>query len=217
MGRLSESDPDRVGVFGGTFDPPHLGHLILAETALDALNLSCVLFVLAADPPHKRDQQITPIQHRLPMLEAAIYENPRFALSRVDMDRPGPHYTEETLRLLTAQYAKADLFFLMGGDSLHDFLTWHNPAGILAQASLAVMRRPGAQVELSTLTRQLPSLAGRVVFVDAPQIGISATGLRGCVRAGHSIRYQVPKAVAAYIQAHQLYQEANLNAPQTDS
>ncbi|MCC7451134.1 MAG: nicotinate-nucleotide adenylyltransferase [Anaerolineae bacterium] len=194
-----------IGVFGGTFDPPHVGHLILAESACDALDLSQVLFVPAADPPHKHTLAITPIQHRLAMLQTAIANNPRFVISDVDLARPGPHYTADTLRILREQHPAATLYFLLGGDSLYDLPTWREPDKIIAQAKLAVMRRPGADIDVSRLEAQLPGIAGCVVFVDAPMIGISATTLRERMRRGHSIRYQVPEAIERYITDHQLY------------
>lgn len=196
---------ERLGLFGGTFDPPHLGHLILAECASDALALSRVLFVLAADPPHKRDQQLAPVEHRLAMLRLAIADNPRFALSRIDLDRPGPHYSVDTVRMAQIQYPGAELFFLMGGDSLRDLPTWHNPAGLVAQAMLGVVHRPGETLALDTLLTQIPELAGRVAFVEAPEVGISATDLRRRARTGRSLRYQLPEVVRAYVHDHHLY------------
>src|SRR5258708_10482633 len=106
-----------LGILGGTFDPPHVGHLILAETALDALGLSHVLFVPAADPPHKHEQSLTPVAQRVEMVELAIAHNPRFALSRVDIERPRPHYTVDTLALLNAQFPNATLYLLLAADS----------------------------------------------------------------------------------------------------
>ncbi|MHB8628282.1 MAG: nicotinate-nucleotide adenylyltransferase [Aggregatilineales bacterium] len=198
---------ERLGLFGGTFDPPHLGHLILAECAIEALALSQVVFVLAADPPHKRDQRLTPAEHRLTMLELAIADNPHFALSRIDLDRPGPHYSVDTVRIAQTQYPGAALFFLMGGDSLHDLPTWHDPAGLVAQATLGVAHRPGESLALDKLVAQLPGLAGHVAFVEAPEIGISATDLRQRAQAGRSVRYQTPDVVRAYIQQHHLYED----------
>jgi len=193
------------GIFGGTFDPPHVGHLILAESVCDALNLSQVLFVPAADPPHKHNLSITPIQHRLAMLQTAIAGNPRFAISDVDLARPGPHYTADTLRILREQHPNATLYFLLGGDSLYDLPTWREPDEIIAQAKLAAMCRPGADLDLARLEAQLPGIAACVVFVDAPMIGISATTLRERMRRGHSIRYQVPEAIERYITDNRLY------------
>lgn len=196
-----------LGVLGGTFDPPHIGHLILAEAAYEALNLDQVLFVPAAEPPHKHRLPITEVKHRVAMVQAAIRDNPHFALSEVDITRPGPHYTADTLRLLKERFAGADLYFLLGGDSLRDIATWHEPAGIIAQARLAVMRRPGTALDISHLEAALPGISERVAFVDAPIIGISATSLRERLRTGRSVRYQVPDGVAQYIAAHQLYKD----------
>jgi len=204
-----------VGILGGTFDPPHLGHLILAETARDALNLEQVVFVPAANPPHKGngDVQVTPIEHRWQMVVAATANNPHFRLSTADMLRPGPHYTVDMLRIVQAEYPGAQLYFLLGGDSLRDLATWRDPAGIVAQARLAVMRRPGAVIDLTEMERQIPGISARVHFVDAPVIGISATAIRERVRAGQSIRYLVPADVERYIGEHGLYGRATVASP----
>ncbi len=202
---MASESPSRLGVLGGTFDPPHLGHLILAECALDALNLEAVLFVPAADPPHKDGDTLTPIEHRLAMVEAAIAGNSRFALSRADLDRPGPHYTVDMLKLLHEEYAGAELYFLMGGDSLHELLTWRDPAGILAQAHLGVARRSDAPLDLTDLALRLPGIMKRVATIQAPVIGISATLIRKRLQSGASIRYQVLPEVEAYIVEHGLY------------
>lgn len=207
MGRLSSvgSLSPRLGVLGGTFDPPHMGHLILAESACDELGLDQVLFVPAADPPHKHNLSITPIEHRLAMLTAAIADNPRFALSDVDITRPGPHYTADTLRLLSEKYPGVDLYFILGGDSLRDLTRWHEPTQVIKWARLAAMGRPGATLDIDKMHEQLPGLADRLTFVDAPVIGIAATLLRERLRAGHSIRYLVPDSVERYIVEHGLY------------
>jgi nicotinate-nucleotide adenylyltransferase len=141
------------------------------------------------------------------MLKAAIAGNPHFAISDVDMTRPGPQYTVDSLAILRRQFPDADLYFLMGGDSLRDIISWRDPAGIIAQARLAVMRRPGTTIDLSGLEASLPGVTDRIVFVDAPVIGIAATALREQVRLGQSIRYQVPEAVEWYIVAHGLYKD----------
>ncbi|MCE7946565.1 MAG: nicotinate-nucleotide adenylyltransferase [Chloroflexi bacterium CFX4] len=195
----------RLGVFGGTFDPPHVGHLILAQVALNALGLERVLFVPAAQPPHKQGQNVTAPLHRFAMLQRAIAGNPHFEISRVDMDRQGPHYTSDMLSILRAQHRGYDLFFLMGADSLSDLMTWRAPEWIIAQATLAVMRRPGASVNLDVLEARLPGVRERVVLVDAPLIEIAASALRQTIRNGHSIRYQVPDAVLEYITQQRLY------------
>jgi nicotinate-nucleotide adenylyltransferase len=185
---------ERVGIFGGTFDPPHLGHLILAEYAVETLDLSCLLFVPAADPPHKQQEKNTPVEHRLAMLELAISSNSRFTLSRTDVDRPGPHYSVDMVKIIQKQYPDAELFFVMGGDSLRDLPRWYRPAELIQLCRLAVMHRPGDTARPDMHEDVLPGISNRVVMIDAPLIGISATEI-----------ILVPDAVLDYICAHQLY------------
>lgn len=201
----SESAPvKRIGILGGTFDPPHYGHLILAELAADSLALDRVLFVPAADPPHKGALRSS-AEHRVAMVERAIAGNPRFALSRVDLDRPGPQYSVEMVRLLQGERPEAPLAFLIGGDSLRDLPQWSRPDELIRLVRLGVMRRPGSAPDLTQLERELPGIRERVDWIDAPQIEISASALAQRVRAGLSIRYQTPDAVRAYIEEHRLY------------
>jgi len=200
------ASPLRLGVLGGTFDPPHYGHLALAEAARVQLRLDRVLFVLAGQPPHKPGRPITPAHHRVAMVEAAIADNPAFALSRVDLDRPGPHYTVEMLALLRQEYPGAELYFLMGGDSLAEFLTWRDPAGIVRQACLAVMQRHGCEPDLAALERAVPGIRERLVWLDVPYLDITASDLRRRVRQGLPLRYLVPPPVAVYIREHRLYE-----------
>lgn len=197
----------RIGIFGGTFDPPHLGHLLLAENAVDLLDLTTVLFAPAADPPHKQAERIASAEHRIRMVEMATVDNPRFGISRVDVDRPGPHYTYDMIALLAEQYPNDELYFLLGGDALRDFTQWQHPEIIIAKAKLAVMQRPGAEVDLVGLEQDVPGITERIIFVDAPEIGISATTIRDRLRRSHSIRYQVPVSVEYYIAKHRLYLE----------
>ena len=217
MGRVTNPKPhspisnlrspfSRLGVIGGTFDPPHYGHLVLAETARVQLGLDRVLFVVAGQPPHKPGCPITPSHHRAAMVEAAIADNPACVLSRVDLDRPGPHYTVEMLTLLQREYPEAELFFLVGGDSLAQFLTWRDPAGIVRLARLAVMPRPGHEPDLASLEQVLPGLRERLVWLDAPALDIAASDLRRRVREGLPIRYLVPPPVEAYIHEYRLYE-----------
>lgn len=194
----------RIGILGGTFDPPHYGHLILAELAAEGLALDCVLFVPAADPPHKGALRAS-AEHRTAMVERAIAGNPRFSLSRVDLDRPGPHYSVDMLHLLRAEHPQAEFVFLIGGDSLHDLPTWSRPNELIALARLGVMRRPGSAPDLARLERDIPGIRARVDWIDGPQIEISASDLARRVSAGLSIRYQTPDAVRTYIEEHRLY------------
>jgi len=195
----------RLGILGGTFDPPHYGHLVLAENARVQLALDQVLFVLAGQPPHKPDRPITSVHHRLAMLQAAIEDNPGFVISRVDIERPGPHYTVETLALLHTDHPKADFFFLLGSDSLSEFAHWRDANGILGQTHLAVMQRPGYNPDLSVLTAQVPSLKERLVWVDAPHLDLASTDLRRRVSQRLPMRYLVPPRVEEYVRGHGLY------------
>lgn len=194
-----------LGVLGGTFDPPHYGHLALAENARVQLRLERVLFVPAGQQPLKRDRAITSARHRAAMVEAAIADNPGFALSRVDLDRPGPHYTTDTLALLRKAHPEAELFFLVGGDSLAQLAAWHDPAGIVQQARLAAMPRPGWEVDLGELEQAVPGVCERLVWLDTPCLDIAASDLRRRARQGLPLRYLVPPAVEAYIYKHRLY------------
>ena len=197
----------RVGVFGGTFDPIHIGHLVSAEEVRVKLGLECVVFVPAGLPPHKLDHVMSPVEHRLAMVELAIASNPHFAVSRVDVDRFGPCYTVDTIELLRDEWgADVEIYFIMGSDSLLDILTWHNPRRLIRLCRLAVVSRPGYQVDLDELDALLPGVASRVQMLNAPELAISSTDIQRRVREGLSIKYQVPEAVEAYIYQHKLYQ-----------
>src|SRR3990172_3540106 len=148
-----------LGVFGGTFDPPHLGHLILAEAARDQLRLERVLWVVAGQSPLKLDRALSPAESRAAMVQAAIAGEPSFVLSRVDLDRPGPHYTVEALKILARENPGAELFFIMGEDSLRDLPRWRRPGEIIALARLAVCRRPGVSLNLEHLESLIPGVS----------------------------------------------------------
>jgi len=198
----------RIGIFGGTFDPPHLGHLILAAEAQDQLGLERLLWVLTPDPPHKQGQVIRPAEVRLQMVQAALADNPAFELSRVELDRPGPHYALDTVQLLQGQFPEADLFYLIGGDSLHDLPTWHQPAALIrACAGLGVMRRPGDGVDLAHLESLFPGLSAKVHFVEAPLLEIASSQIRSRIAAGKPYRYYLPAGVRALIEENGWYQE----------
>lgn len=197
---------ERLGVFGGTFDPPHIGHLILGAEACADLNLDCLLWVLTPVPPHKLGQPITALEHRLAMLELAIAGNPDFRLSRVEMDRPGPHYMADTMRLLGNQHPSADLVLVIGGDSLRDLPTWHRPADLVAACDeIGVMRRPGDAVDLSAVERSVPGTQARVRFVDAPLLEISSSDIRRRIREKLPFRYFLSNSVYENILKHELY------------
>jgi nicotinate-nucleotide adenylyltransferase len=196
----------RVGLLGGTFDPPHIGHLVLAEYALDALRLDLMLFLPAADPPHKDGTRL-PIEQRLGMLAAALEGNARFAISRVDIDRPGPHYTVDTLGLLKAAQPETTFYFVMGGDSLRDLPRWHRPQELIALCELIVMGRPGVDITPEMHEAVLPGLAQRVHLIESPMLGFSSTEVAARLKEGRSVRYLVPDGVLAYIQSHELYRD----------
>lgn len=191
----------RIGVFGGTFDPPHVGHLALAEWAREALALERVIFVPAARPPHKRGKRMSPAVDRVAMTRLAVRGNPAFTVSTLEVRRTGPSYTVDTLRALARAHPPATLWLLMGEDSLHEFHTWHAPDRILELARLAVAGRPGARAP-----RRVARLApGRVTWLRNPELQISSSVIRARARAGRSVRYWVPDAVARYFAAHRLY------------
>jgi len=202
----------RIGIFGGTFDPPHLGHLILAEEAYDQLDLDRVLWVLTPDPPHKQDQAISTLDDRLVMVQAAIADNPMFGLSRVEMDRPGPHYALDTVRIFGDQMPEAELVYLIGGDSLHDLPTWHLPHRLIeACSALGVMRRPGDQIDLSVLESKIPGLSQKVKWIDAPLLEISSSQIRQRILDGRPFRYFLHFAVYQVIIRLQLYQSIGVD------
>jgi nicotinate-nucleotide adenylyltransferase len=199
----------RIGVFGGTFDPVHLGHLILAEQCRELGRLDQVLFVPAARPPHKQQMAVTPFAQRVEMLSLAISGQPAFRIDELEKDRPGPSYTVETLGEIHQREPTAELFLLIGGDTLRDLAMWHRPAEIVALATLLVTGRPGMDLASADELRARLGLAAqsplRMEIVETPLIGIASSDLRRQVRLGRSIRYQVPRAVEAYIEDKQLY------------
>lgn len=198
-------DPRRIGVFGGTFDPVHLGHLIIAEELRYQLQLDCVLFLPARQPPHKTDRAITTEAHRVTMLELALAGNPFFTVSTVDLDRPGPSFTADSLEILHRNVPESTLYFLMGEDSLRDLPTWHDPSRIARQAYLGVALRPDVRLDVEAVVRQVPEARERIEMVSVPLIGISSQSIRQRVREGLPIRYQVPLEVERYIDRQRLY------------
>ena len=196
----------RLGILGGTFDPIHIGHLILAEEAYDQLGLDQVLLAPAADPPHKREQGKSPAGHRVRMVELAIADNPHLALSRIDVDRPGPHYTLDMVRLLSEQYGPGvGLYFLMGLDSLADLPTWHRPLELMQECHLVAFSRPDAGFNWDALEAALPGVRQRVIRLSMPELQISGSDLRERARQGRSLRYLVLPQVEQYIGERQLY------------
>ncbi len=198
----------KLGVLGGTFDPIHLGHLAAAEAARAALSLDRVLFVPAGDPWLKAGATISPGEHRLAMVRAAIEGVEAYEASTVEVDRPGPTYTEVTLAQLQESYGPdTGLHFIVGADTVHDLSRWHAPAEVLARCTLVVMGRPAqGELDLSTLDRIAPGAAARAVAVDL-DMEVSATEIRRRAAAGESLAGLVPDAVERYIKEHKLYEE----------
>jgi nicotinate-nucleotide adenylyltransferase len=200
--------PGSVGIFGGTFDPIHHGHLLIAEEAREALGLERVLFVPAAAPPHKPSRPITPAEHRLAMVEAAIAGNPAFECSRVELERPGPSYTVDTLERIrhAVPGLAGDPWFILSSEALAEFPAWHEPDRILALARLAVVPRGGHDtLDEGWVHLYFPGRADRFRFIPGPLLPISGSVVRRRAAAGRSVRYLVPEPVARYIATHALY------------
>jgi nicotinate-nucleotide adenylyltransferase len=205
--RLVAPVAGRWGVLGGTFDPIHHGHLAIAEAAREELGLERVLFVPAGQPPHRHKPPGASAEHRAAMVGLAIAGAPAFGLSRLELDREGPSYTADTLAALTATAPGAlDLWFILSAEAFAEFPTWHEAERVLAHCRLVVPPREGHPApDLPGLVARLPALAGRVTLLDGPRIRLSASEVRTRARAGLSVRYLVPDAVAAYIADHRLY------------
>ncbi len=198
----------RLGILGGTFDPPHFGHLRMAEAALAQLQLDQVLFAPVGVQPLKQGQPATAPEQRAQMVELAIAGDPRFALSRADLDRPGPHYTVDLLAIIHQQYPAAALWFIMGEDSLSDLLRWRDPTRIIQLARLAVLRRPGYEPDWPTFDRVVPNLRDHLDWIEHAEIGISASDIRQRVKADLPITSLVPPRVIDYLVAHHLYTDS---------
>jgi nicotinate-nucleotide adenylyltransferase len=199
----------RLGLYGGSFDPVHYGHLLLAECARETLGLDEVWLIPAAVPPHKQTRELAAAKYRLAMLELALAGHEQIKSSRLEIDRGGVSYTVDTLAAIRDQHPNATLFLLMGADSLHDLPTWREPARICELATIAVVRRGGApELDFSVL-KSLVSDQQRSAIqqaqVQMPLIELSSTDLRHRAASGQSLRYRTPRAVEKYIETHGLY------------
>jgi nicotinate-nucleotide adenylyltransferase len=195
-----------VGILGGTFDPIHTGHLIIAEEARLKLGLNHVLFIPAGQPWAKSDKTVTDTRHRVNMVRLAIESNPSFRLSMMEVERSGPTYTVDTLRLLKHQVGDATLFLILGWDSLDDFPQWKEPGEIAKLCRIAAVPRVvAAKPKLKLLDKIIPGLAASTTLLDAPVIGISSSDLRRRVGEGLTVKYLVPDKVEEYIREHGLY------------
>jgi nicotinate-nucleotide adenylyltransferase len=195
----------RLGLLGGTFNPPHLAHLVCAQEAFDQLELDRVLWIPVFEPPHKEVEDDPGVDHRIALCQAAIGDDPRFEVSRIEADVPARSYTLDTLRRLHESSREDELTFIVGGDMAHALPTWHEPEAVLALATLGVAEREG--VRRNDIAERLSGLAGadRIRFFDMPRLDISSSMIRRRVANGLPLRYLVPDAVASYIAAQGLY------------
>jgi nicotinate-nucleotide adenylyltransferase len=195
----------RVGILGGTFNPPHLGHLVCAQEAYTQLELERVLFIPARIPPHKPVEEEPGAEHRLELCRLAVRDDPRFDVSELEMHREGPSYTVDTLSELHSKAPDNDLYLIVGGDVAAGLPQWHEPERVLSLATLAVVKRRGTPREAVEEALARLDAGERTVFFRMPRIGVSSSLVRRRVGAGEPVRYIVPDAVADYIQEHALY------------
>ena len=187
----------RIGVYGGTFDPPHVGHLIVASDAFEALELDRLIFVPAAEPPHKRGRVVATAEQRLEMLRSAVEGDPRFEVDDLELRREGASYTVDTLREMRDRYRGAELFFVIGVDQMNELQSWREPREVARLACLSVVAREGEAPQ--------PDTPFRYRLVPVTRIDLSATDIRRRVREGLSVRYLVPEAVGGMIERFGLY------------
>lgn len=196
----------RIGIFGGTFDPIHIGHLILAEEAWFQLQLDHVYLAPAGDPPHKLGRQLAPVRDRLFMAELAAADIDSLLVSSIDADRPGPHYTSDLVRLLQTEAGPdTEFYFLMGMDSLRDLPSWHEASWLVENARLVALSRHDVTLDWEALETALPGVRSRVIILDMPELEIASHVIQQRVRNGQPIRHMVPRSVEAYIHKHNLY------------
>ncbi len=197
----------RIGFFGGTFDPPHVGHGILAQEACYQLELDSLQWLITPDPPHKSEAAITPIQHRINMLDLVIQQVPEYAISRIDLDRPPPHYAADSVEIARKQFPEGQIVYLLGEDSLQDLPDWHQPTRFLEELDqLAVAPRPGVSTHLDKLEGQLPGISQLAVFLEGVMLEISSSLIRERIRTGAPYRHFLDSRVADYIKKLELYQ-----------
>jgi nicotinate-nucleotide adenylyltransferase len=204
--RTASPDERRIGVLGGTFDPPHLGHLWLATLAAEELGLDRVLFMPAGQPPHKQGQPLSAVADRLLMTRLAIASEERFELSPLEVERTGPSFTVDSVEeLLRIHGPGVRLFLVMAADSLAQIDTWRDPDRLLQLVEWAVGPRPGAVADRPALAERFGSGAQRIHLLDGPALDISSSEIRGRVAAGRTIRYLVPRSVEQHIHDRWLY------------
>jgi nicotinate-nucleotide adenylyltransferase len=200
----------RLGIFGGTFDPPHLAHLIFAQEAAFQLHLERVLWLLTPVSPLKSDLEISPWEQRLELLEASLAGNQKFEVSRVDIDRPGPHFAYESMKILADQNEGVQLLYLMGEDSLRDLTKWERSDELLRYChQVGVMRRPEVETNLEQLENNIPGIRSKIKWVESPLLEISGRMIRSRLRSGQPVRYYLPDAVHELIREKGLYKINN--------
>ena len=197
----------RIGIMGGTFDPIHVGHLMTAEAVRDEFGLDKVLFIPAAVPPHMLDQQVTDARHRYLMTVLATTSNPHFDVSSIEMDRPGPSYTIDTIYELRRQYGEnTDLFFITGADAIAEIPTWDRIEELLGLCQFIAATRPGFLPNVDNIKEYFGELgSARIHRLETPELEISSTNIRDRLKRGFSIKYIVPPAVEDYIYKEGLY------------
>jgi nicotinate-nucleotide adenylyltransferase len=196
----------RIGIFGGTFDPPHIGHSILAAESLHQLQLDKLYWVLTPNPPHKKGRVISSLTDRLQLVQAAIDADPNFELSRIEIDRSPPHFAVDTVRLFGQQNPGAALVYIMGGDSLETLPLWHKPQEFVERCqNLGVVQRPGNQIDLNRLETQIPGITPKIQFVEAPLMEISSTQIRNNLQRGDPVKYYLLPSVLQIIKTRHLY------------
>ena len=197
----------RLGIYGGTFDPIHYGHLLLAERCREELQLDEVWFIPAGNPPHKQVRVMTPARARAEMVEFAVSGFPEFRVSRIEMERGGPSYTVQTLEQIRAADPSRELFLLMGADSIAELVTWKDPARILELSQVVAVNRADGPPDLSSLSDLLQQTRRTVRTIEMPAMGVSASEIRSRVAHKQSIRFLTPRPVEMYIRQHKLYAE----------
>lgn len=191
-----------IGLFGGSFNPPHIAHLIVAECVRDQFGLNEVWWIPNATPPHKPEANLVAVRHRLEMTRRAVAPHADFEVCEIEVQREGVSYTVETVRALQEQYPDTDFALIIGSDSLDSFGEWHRPDEIAERVPLIVYKRPGAIEAVAE-----PRFANHVRYVAAPVMEVSGTEVRARCRAGRSIRYLVPDPVRSYVETHDLYRD----------
>ena len=207
MGVTSQPNSTKIGLLGGTFDPIHMGHLLIAEDARQGLGLDTIVFIPTGRPWLKADQKVTEPKHRLAMVELATNSNPNFEVSDIEVCRPGATYTVDTLEQLRREYdSNTEIFLILGMDSLNELTRWRNPERLFGFCTIVGISRPGQDdIDRDKLESIAGGASDKVILIPGPSLGISGTDIRDRVADGRSIKYRVPEAVESYILEYGLY------------